>query len=1350
MEVDQHEQAMETGGFDSEMDTAVSKDGSIDPSKELGAKEKLSRSKTSDGEQNDVKDSSLIVGNGSRDSDDSCDSSKESSDGVDGELEKNSDKQSRQECVMNGDLSDHSSLSSSSEHDAESEKYEGKGLDFTEKSSTSSQNGMSVEVECTTISNSGIVPEDQSEKLSKDEEYKRGTESDDQSKESKPNEDNSLIGDTEESECIDDKANDETEGKSIGKDSERMDVEENRDDDDKISVSAECTDVPSKSDEDETEVSKSNESEDKMEVSTTTVEEEKSNKNGDRSEESKSDHSENDEKGSEAESCATNNESDNSKKDGKTESKPIEINDVEDRDSSSSNIMKDKRSIGDILSSKKDKSFSSESSLVGNPPFINVTYSARGPVPKVTSIGNNLLNTSSSVRMVVPSLKSQTHPQYQNQFQFYLQGPGGNNAKQYVSVLSTQPGIRAQDRQINNKPQEKIEPPRPPQSSMDMIELSRWEVKQGLHRRARNTKIRPESELSNLARFLRDFGQDLVKEAVYSDLVKIQQKRNAEGKLKTKEAEDFKKLRNVHQELHEKVGPCKVHFNRKCSCGFKTESINVMYSHKQRPHIDVYDMCCAYCSFVTRNPHAFKFHLEGEHNVKPIIEMKPPLWECNLCPYEHNIKNKLTQHKFKCTKNFKLHLNLHPAWMPGPEINFCLENMMYKLPVVKTPQAQMFNKPTIRAQPKIGPRPPAPRVSETIQQINAARAQAQQMMKFGGQRPGLAPNVNFFQNNSAMQRTPLRTVSSTLTGNRPGFHLNRMPTSSAMPLMMKQQIRNQTPKMSMVTPKSTTTNVTSKINHLISMNDTVLDISTKGQSNSGFEICEICGGYVKDRAALRIHFFYAHRIDMPYAVFDRIHPPLYCATCFSRFWTAQGLQKHLDVHKEDSSGGVAGKCVVCGHRVPNILMHMRIVHNKALNNFLKECKCIFCGTSFQNKTIVENHMAAIHGVVVKSGAPVESPSSNSPRQATEKQGQPSQKSGTALVKGSVCVLCNLNFGRNVDLTRHCMKVHHTCMKCGMVVADKLSLMKHTCLESAAGLRNCELCGEKGFHPAYHVKHIRDKHLKKCSVKVKKLLMDKDNNVNVGPSDRSVGKRKLPAADEVIDVDSQPSPIKKYKQCKESVRLYRESILLASDNDSDSSTSKKRKLRDTENQSEDDSHKSVKKAKTNEESQSHDKTEDKNTNSDMDTSDKGKAEETRSDAEVNPSGSGDTCKTDSLKTANKEEEKDTSENSDMKKSTQEAAASFKNSDDASESTQDKDEAVDSPSSSSEQKAKASPPPATKPESVTPQDESIANDGDSSSDEGDSSAFCGFQSLTKPDKDTDADIDIESLNSDSDSD
>ncbi|XP_050399661.1 uncharacterized protein LOC126816898 [Patella vulgata] len=542
-----------------------------------------------------------------------------------------------------------------------------------------------------------------------------------------------------------------------------------------------------------------------------------------------------------------------------------------------------------------------------------------------------------------------------------------------------------------------------PQSSKEMMSLIRWEITNRVYHRPKFQQLQPDSELGPLAKLLFDLGNDLVRETVYNDLVRIQTYRKAAGKLSDKESEDLNKLKDVQAELKDLVGPIKQNLKKKCSCGFRTESSNVLYNHQEYPHWNDNDLTCAICpDYTTRQPAAFIYHMEVMHNMRGRLEDKQPFWTCNLCPYENNSKSKLTQHRFRCLKNFNLKTNLSQNSIIGMEVNFCLENILYK------------RKETIK-----------PRLPAQITPVTNSRPQL-----------NIAPKPRI----GALQQASVRHMGSG----------SQIVTFNNRP------------------------NLSNKINTLIDKNNQLLLQTKTPADNSGFEVCEICGGYVKDRKALRIHFYYAHRIEIPVGVFDRTQAPLYCATCFARFWTAQGLQKHLEVHKVNNPSSSAAKCIVCGHKVPNVLMHMRIVHNKELNSYLAACKCIFCGLICSSKRGVESHMVAGHGVMIKADSLV---GQNAPKVPTSKQDTS---------RGSMCVLCNLHFSRNVDLTRHCMRVHHTCMKCGMVVADKISLDKHTCLKSGRGLRNCELCDEKGFHPAYHVKHIRDRHIKKCTVNVVKV------------------------------------------------------------------------------------------------------------------------------------------------------------------------------------------------------------------------------------------------------------------------
>ncbi|XP_059169739.1 MOG interacting and ectopic P-granules protein 1-like isoform X2 [Physella acuta] len=603
-----------------------------------------------------------------------------------------------------------------------------------------------------------------------------------------------------------------------------------------------------------------------------------------------------------------------------------------------------------------------------------------------------------------------------------------------------------------------VAPPKP-KSSLDQIELIRWEIQNRINTRPKYFKPNSSSELGPLAKFLFDIGSDLIKESVYHDLVKIQSKKNDDETLTDKERDDLEKLKEIEKDLYATIGHLKLKLKKRCNgCNFQTESNNVMFLHKQYPHEDNKNLKCAHCSFITRQVVTFKFHLEAEHGVQPKLPEKRAFFECDMCPYENNQQQKLILHKQRCIKQFRPLFNLHPGCLSGAEINLCLENIFYK-PVIPKNLKILQQK---HAQQQAA--------------LAEARRQQAQMQALAAQK-NAAAIAQRKQQLLAQQKFQAQHLTPRITAG------GKMPVPPKVAGVQQPQIR-----YNVRTSRPTVANMLN-----VKQNQGTPPASaTPNSTAGGFEVCEICGGYVKDRKALRIHFFYAHRIDLPFNLFERHQAPLYCATCYVRFWTAQGLRKHIDTHKEENqTRGVVGKCISCGHHVLNLLLHMRIVHNREMQHYINALMCMFCGGHFTSRQECERHIVKTHGTIdpltgaLKSGGA--GGGATPPAANTKIAVAPKKTPGTnSSVKGSVCVLCNLNFGRNVDLTRHCMRMHHTCMKCGMVVIDKASLMKHTCLSSPSGTRDCTMCSETGFHPAYYVKHLRDKHLKKFSVKISKL------------------------------------------------------------------------------------------------------------------------------------------------------------------------------------------------------------------------------------------------------------------------
>ena len=595
-------------------------------------------------------------------------------------------------------------------------------------------------------------------------------------------------------------------------------------------------------------------------------------------------------------------------------------------------------------------------------------------------------------------------------------------------------------------------PPKP-KSSLDQIELIRWEIANRVNTRPKYFKPNPTSELGPLSKFLFDMGSDLIKESVYHELVKIQSKKNDEKKLSDKEQNDLEKLKEIEKDLHATIGHLKMKMKKKCkTCQFQTESTNVMFFHKQFPHEEEKVLKCSHCKFTSKQASAYKFHAEAEHNIQAKLHERKAFYECNMCPYENNQEQKIVIHKQRCLKQFRPHFNLHPSCLSGAEINLCLENIFYK-PIVPKGLKILQQK---HAQQQAA--------------LAEARRQQAQVQALAAQK-----------NKPAVKGPQIVRMPQAIAPRQPQQKLASMPR---LPIQVRSPLQNKVrlPEKG----KSAKPTVANMLNNRqnIPVKGGPPPPTPSGKAHGGFEVCEICGGYVKDRKALRIHFFYAHRIDLPFNLFERQLAPLYCATCYVRFWTAQGLRKHIDTHKEENATtGVVGKCISCGHHVLNLLIHMRIVHNREIQHYINALMCMFCGMHFGSRSDVDAHIKKTHGLIDPVTGSIKSSTSV---KSAQQQPKNSKKSSSPQVKGSVCVLCNLNFGRNVDLTRHCMRMHHTCMKCGMVVIDKASLIKHACLSSPSGTRDCTMCKETGFHPAYFVKHLRDKHLKKFVIEVTRL------------------------------------------------------------------------------------------------------------------------------------------------------------------------------------------------------------------------------------------------------------------------
>ncbi|XP_060597463.1 MOG interacting and ectopic P-granules protein 1-like [Ruditapes philippinarum] len=594
-----------------------------------------------------------------------------------------------------------------------------------------------------------------------------------------------------------------------------------------------------------------------------------------------------------------------------------------------------------------------------------------------------------------------------------------------------------------------------PKSSWEMIELMRWELQNRVPDNYNWSVVfhGRKDDLSSVSTFLQELGSDVVKEQVYKDIIQIQTKKKVAGDLKDPEIESLEKMKTVYENTKKKVEHLQLETKECEECKFKTESNVVMNYHKDFPHYDPpWDtnrgwLMCAHCDFKTRTVAHFIFHTKDIHNVQAKFIEKDHCFQCSLCPLNTSTKNKLEKHQQKCIKHFKLNSNLQPLYH---DVNFCMKTCFYK-------PKKVVPKPP----PPVKPAAAAAKPTMLTRQQGAPPAVAQSLLPQNKNIQQITPAVRPNTNVAIRQRLPLmRSPALQQPVQRPQIQQPR-PTLRP-PTLQRAPVPQQKP------------------------------VKPPNKEMSGFEVCELCGGYVKDRQALRIHFYYAHKVEMPQAIFSRPNPPLTCEVCKSHYWTTQGLSKHktaqrhfIGAQPQAPSGKITTEmeCFMCVKRFPNMFLHFEKTHGMTMKDLVLVRKCIMCGYAASDYKNLETHLVNTHGILIKVNDYINDKSKPArPTPSTAVIG-----GGKNVGKINYCVFCQIQFPDNIQLTMHCIKIHATCRTCGMVVATSKHLADHSCRKAHIN-RSCYICGTIVTSQEKYAIHLRS-HVKPCRVKIENLSTD---------------------------------------------------------------------------------------------------------------------------------------------------------------------------------------------------------------------------------------------------------------------
>ena len=631
-------------------------------------------------------------------------------------------------------------------------------------------------------------------------------------------------------------------------------------------------------------------------------------------------------------------------------------------------------------------------------------------------------------------------------------------------------------------------------------------------------------QLRPMSNLLYDLGLNLTKEQVYKDLIRIQTRKRTKNRLTEKEIQQLNKLKDAHKNLSKK-NTC-FHFQpMSCRrCAFKTDSLNALAYHDEFVETDeAGNTLCGLCDFKLHSKgqndasKGILDHIRHVHKRQPRIYTEMLPFTCAMCLFETNLKLVLAKHMRKCERNFKLARNLEP----GPaDCDIPMKLPRYGAPTLsetlaRRPQTSHTSgtvgehlrkrreNVTIHPPYQSGAyraasqsRPARPSVSATSMQSLLGSTTAplgsvpQQLVQVGGRL------YNLITQNGQTLLTPItaaqlpvistlpRHMSATPQPRLPGV-LNATPPALGMPsrsssahtLIGNTSVTGKTP----FSPEPVIT--------VVDKNSAVAPAKTRSSPSPrvvpDFEICEICGGFVKDRDSLRIHFYYAHKVEIQRDVFLSKKGQLLCDLCAKHFWTYQGLVKHRQVeHKHTKEDDF--RCFLCFKSgFTDMLGHLTRNHGITRETLFRRTVCPCCGQHFATSKSLENHMRLVHAGLFRQQDSQPTTLASHLKESTA----PSEKSATV----PTCLKCNLLFETTTAFLKHCEQLHtYQCSRCTQKWSSLDFLQKHFRNVHGNQKETCQLCSESVLIGRPFIHHMKRKHLKAVSVSVARLSDEKCN------------------------------------------------------------------------------------------------------------------------------------------------------------------------------------------------------------------------------------------------------------------
>ncbi|KAL6737201.1 hypothetical protein Aduo_010866 [Ancylostoma duodenale] len=509
----------------------------------------------------------------------------------------------------------------------------------------------------------------------------------------------------------------------------------------------------------------------------------------------------------------------------------------------------------------------------------------------------------------------------------------------------------------------------------------------------------------HMTKLLLDIGQDLVQESTYCDIVHARNLPETPKNIETYK-QVAAQLKPVWEALRKRNEPYKLKMLSCQVCGFKTESRMVLQAHRSTVHFKNGKYQCAMCPEFDTNEQRLINHYLESHLVIASKEDPQAKYPCLICDEDFQYKGLRDTHLRTCKKDYSRVRNIMGP--KGPDDQLMINRWLWDRPPIdptilqqqQAAQAQQVrhssaalpNKRNQLAQAQQAVAQAALRRTAAVRdaQQNALQQQLLQQQQRMRQAAAMMQQRNMLGQNSnsliAAMQQHIQRASQQRGSTAAAATVGSLAAATALYQKNLAASRNALLANASALRKGPTMNAAAMQKAFALANGGLSTAAASGAASStagthalgnstnagnGPGICEICDQNMVDRERYFQHLQLIHKHLRDKTLDDvKLGAPLACSRCRERFWTYEGLERHLvmahglvtaDLLTKAQNKLDGGRCKLCAKQYAfNMLQHLVADHHIKLCSAEIMYSCDVCSFKCSSYTTLESHLNANH------------------------------------------------------------------------------------------------------------------------------------------------------------------------------------------------------------------------------------------------------------------------------------------------------------------------------------------------------------------------------------------------------